>query len=640
MASRPQDSWTVKPDNSKAAFVHRPCGLDPPSSSSSASASSALLLERAQKLGYAKGAASESHPLGNVIRGMAFEDWMLECDQAQSFKSFKATPLTYVDDKALLEVLAKKLDEESVIAVDLENHSLHSYQGFLCLMQVSTRREDFIVDCLALRNEVGPALGHIFADPKKVKVIHGANSDIVWLQRDHGIYVSNLFDTGQAARALNLPKFGLAFLLQHYCNYNTDKRHQMADWRMRPLPDYLVTYARADTHFLLYIYDRLKIDLRTRKLVPEEAEDAELPQSYPQNLTGLVLWKSAVISMQMYDKPVFTETTYLDYYAKQRVSYNSKQLAVFAGLFAWRDAKARELDESPEAVLSRSQLLDLSRGPKSSSWQRPFEERASRDFLGRICSRKSTNFAASRQEDLFQVISSSIEQNISYGSSSVDETTKTKTKTKTKTNKKSQGPKDEGTGPRPEVVARLSKGSAVWDALDQGKRSVPKCGKVESVVMSLKLPFLRAKKAPAAAGSKKSEEERPQEGGRDPARPAVSANDIRSWANKTKEEEEKVQEPKTEGKEAFPKPLSKRYQMGKSRQQRPAQLDKASAASGGNSSGFDYSAAREQLKNRKKGKRRQNMVAQSFYSIPDENLVKPAKRRKQPQTGNRSMTFK
>ena len=51
-----------------------------------------------------------------------------------------------------------------------------------------------------------------------VKVLHGSDSDIHWLQRDFGIYIANLFDTGQAARTLGLQGFGLAFLLQKYCN--------------------------------------------------------------------------------------------------------------------------------------------------------------------------------------------------------------------------------------------------------------------------------------------------------------------------------------------------------------------------------------------------------------------------------------
>lgn len=43
----------------------------------------------------------------------------------------------------------------------------------------------------------GPALAPVLADPAVVKVLHGADSDIVWLQRDYGLFVVNLFDTGQ-----------------------------------------------------------------------------------------------------------------------------------------------------------------------------------------------------------------------------------------------------------------------------------------------------------------------------------------------------------------------------------------------------------------------------------------------------------
>ncbi len=52
------------------------------------------------------------------------------------------------------------------VAVDLEHHHYRSFQGFTCLMQLSTRQEDFIVDTLALRADLGAALTPIFADPK------------------------------------------------------------------------------------------------------------------------------------------------------------------------------------------------------------------------------------------------------------------------------------------------------------------------------------------------------------------------------------------------------------------------------------------------------------------------------------------
>lgn len=55
------------------------------------------------------------------------------------------------------------------IAVDLEHHSYRSYSGFLCLMQISTRQQDYIVDLLVLREEL-VVLNEVFSDPKIIKV--------------------------------------------------------------------------------------------------------------------------------------------------------------------------------------------------------------------------------------------------------------------------------------------------------------------------------------------------------------------------------------------------------------------------------------------------------------------------------------
>ena len=57
-----------------------------------------------------------------------------------------------------------------------------------------------------------------------VKVFHGSDRDILWLQRDFGNYVANMFDTGQAARVLSLQGHGLAFLLQSICGVEVRAR--------------------------------------------------------------------------------------------------------------------------------------------------------------------------------------------------------------------------------------------------------------------------------------------------------------------------------------------------------------------------------------------------------------------------------
>lgn len=61
----------------------------------------------------------------------------------------------------------RKVDE---IAIDLEHHRHRSFNGFVCLIQISTRCEDFVVDTLVLREEL-EELNEIFTSPDVLKVV-------------------------------------------------------------------------------------------------------------------------------------------------------------------------------------------------------------------------------------------------------------------------------------------------------------------------------------------------------------------------------------------------------------------------------------------------------------------------------------
>lgn len=58
----------------------------------------------------------------------------------------------------------------AVLQVDLEHNQYRSFQGLTCLMQISTRTEDFVIDTLKLRIHIGPYLRDLFKDPTKRKV--------------------------------------------------------------------------------------------------------------------------------------------------------------------------------------------------------------------------------------------------------------------------------------------------------------------------------------------------------------------------------------------------------------------------------------------------------------------------------------
>jgi len=58
-----------------------------------------------------------------------------------------------------------------------------------------------------------------------------------------------------------MQSFGLKYLLSYYCQVDVDKKYQLADWRIRPLEEEMLKYARQDTHYLLYIYDKMTQEL-------------------------------------------------------------------------------------------------------------------------------------------------------------------------------------------------------------------------------------------------------------------------------------------------------------------------------------------------------------------------------------------
>ncbi|KAL4170801.1 hypothetical protein KRP22_008905 [Phytophthora ramorum] len=338
---KPQDRFNEKIDNSNAPFVSK-------------------LREKVHAL---KGVAEDEddemtlrHPYFPEIKGLKYAQWQLEAAE-ESYERVELDQASYLwvdsDDKLMQMMKSLTAPEARVIAVDLEHHSYRSYMGLTCLMQISTAREDFLVDTLALRGKL-QTLNQVFCDPEKVKVLHGSDMDILWLQRDLGLYVVNLFDTGRAARLLQYPRFSLAYMLKRHCNIDADKQYQLADWRIRPLETNMIKYAREDTRYLLYIYDRLK-----KELLQAGAKSRE-------SLLFQALQNSSKLCLQVYQKPQPTEGDALAVGEKLMGTVNIRELSelqkrVIAALYLWRDRIARQEDESVAYVMPNHVLMKLTK---------------------------------------------------------------------------------------------------------------------------------------------------------------------------------------------------------------------------------------------------------------------------------------
>lgn len=176
-------------------------------------------------------------------------------------------PPIWVDKPASFRAMLAHLHDEPALAVDTESNSLYVYEEQVCLIQVSVPGTDYLVDPLALDDISG--LGPLLADPKVLKVLHGAEYDVSVLHRDFGFILSHLFDTMWASRILGWPAHGLAALLQAHFGVRLNKKYQRANWGLRPLPAAQLDYARLDTHYLLPLYEIQRRELDSQKRWPQ-----------------------------------------------------------------------------------------------------------------------------------------------------------------------------------------------------------------------------------------------------------------------------------------------------------------------------------------------------------------------------------
>src|SRR5258708_4625 len=114
---------------------------------------------------------------------------------------------TYVDSAEKLAALVRALASEPLLAIDTESNSLYAYRERVCLIQLSTRSADYIIDPLKIQSM--QPLAPLFANPAIEKVFHAAEYDLMCMKRDFGFVFHNLFDTMIAARVCGRKLIGL-----------------------------------------------------------------------------------------------------------------------------------------------------------------------------------------------------------------------------------------------------------------------------------------------------------------------------------------------------------------------------------------------------------------------------------------------
>jgi ribonuclease D len=251
-------------------------------------------------------------------------------------------PLAWIDGETKDDVRTAMLDTlraEPRLALDVEADSFYRYRESLCLLQVSGRRHDFLVD--PLRGGVTPALLALLSDPARTIVVHGGESDVILLDRALGVRLGRLFDTHLAARFLGEPRVGLKALLEAHLGVAIAKDEQRSDWGRRPLSETQRAYARDDTAFLLALADSFtaRLDAVGRRAWVEAECEAVRQRSAPPKVFDPEGWRSLKGARDLPDRA-------------QRV---------LRAAFNWRERVAEATDRAPFRVATPERLLALAR---------------------------------------------------------------------------------------------------------------------------------------------------------------------------------------------------------------------------------------------------------------------------------------
>ncbi|MDY6839043.1 MAG: HRDC domain-containing protein [Thermodesulfobacteriota bacterium] len=173
-----------------------------------------------------------------------------------------------------LQRLCRELSGQMVLGVDTEADSLYHYFPKVCLIQISTPQNTFVIDPLSI--ETMDPLHPIFGDHRVKKVFHGADYDVRSLFRCFRIEVSNLFDTMVASQFLGEKEAALAAVVKNRFGIALDKKYQRANWSKRPLNHDMMLYAAHDSAYLIRLYVELEKALRSKGRLAWVEEECEI----------------------------------------------------------------------------------------------------------------------------------------------------------------------------------------------------------------------------------------------------------------------------------------------------------------------------------------------------------------------------
>ncbi len=242
-----------------------------------------------------------------------------------------------ITKQAELEAAVKTLRKSSFVTVDTEFIRETTFWPELCLIQMASPDDAFLIDPLAKDIDLKPFF-ELMADESVIKVFHAARQDIEIIFHRGGLIPHPVFDTQVAAMVCGFgDSVSYDQLVFKITNVRIDKSSRFTDWRRRPLSDKQLEYALADVTHLIDVYRHLAAELERENRahwLNEEMEVLTARETYDPNPEDA--WKRL----------------------KMR-NAKPQQLAIAKSIAAWRELEARQRNVPRGRILKDDALVEI-----------------------------------------------------------------------------------------------------------------------------------------------------------------------------------------------------------------------------------------------------------------------------------------
>ncbi len=251
---------------------------------------------------------------------------------------------TLIDQAEDLKDFRDRCQGISWLGFDTEFIGEKRYHTLLCLIQVACEHGNFLIDSIALEDDLDPFL-ELIEDPDIVKITHAGDNDYRLLYLQYGTIPKNLFDCQIAAGFIG-HRYPTSFarLVEAEIGVKLGKGYAVTDWSQRPMREKQVKYALNDVIYLRQLYDT----------ITEKLED-----------NGRLEWAMEECALMATSDYYYRDPNHEFLNSNLARSSRTAERVFLMRLYEWRRSEAEKKNYSKEMILPSKIISQIVRGVKS-----------------------------------------------------------------------------------------------------------------------------------------------------------------------------------------------------------------------------------------------------------------------------------